>query len=524
MKINQTKGGNNTMELKTLTDKTLEIFNIKSVSELSKALLDATTRNDFSKYAQFKNLIGDLSVDHMQKIFQYYEADRKEKKQDYTPKSLARLIADLTQTCDERYVIDLCAGTGALTIQKWNTNHNIHFVCVEFDINVIPFLIFNLAIRNIDAIVIHGDVLTAGNYKYYQLTKSKDGFSLVQRCASVDEPYYDAAISNPPYNIKWIEPPFAQLQPRFANCEIPPESNANYAFILTALDKAAKSALILPNDVLTTNGKKEKQIRKYIIENNFVEAVILNPDRMFEATTISTCILVLNRNKTTSDVVFVDMRQSYTIEQREQKGQFGGNSHTNRTYKKEVKTYSDQQICDCIEAVALKKTKAEFSKVSTVNEIIDNDYTLNPSRYIEFQEHQFVHRPFEDIARDINRLEREKSVLKLTINEHLAKQLGLDIDLYTEEQSTQKELESTFETVGCKYEHRKYIVFSKNKNQFTIENQDKEQLSSILRVFLAMWRQHIIYLNETQNIFLAEMRDALLNDLMTGVIDIKGSE
>lgn len=77
-------------------------------------------------------------------------------------------------------------------------------------------------------------------------------------------------ISNPPYNMKWSLPIFAQLQPRFNNCGLPPESNANYAFILTGLEKIDnKAVFLLPYNVLSTDNKKEKEIRKYLIEKKF---------------------------------------------------------------------------------------------------------------------------------------------------------------------------------------------------------------------------------------------------------------
>ena len=166
----------------------------------------------------------DLTIDYMQMIFQYYFADRKEKMQDYTPKSLAVAVAELSKTKDEKICLDLCAGSGALTIQKWNENNDLKFICKEYDSRVIPFLLFNLAIRNIDAEVIHCDVLSDENFKTYR-TQKGDRFATVKE---VDKSEFkaDCCISNPPYNMKWEQPVFAQLQNRFSQCEVPPESNA----------------------------------------------------------------------------------------------------------------------------------------------------------------------------------------------------------------------------------------------------------------------------------------------------------
>jgi type I restriction-modification system DNA methylase subunit len=107
-------------------------------------------------------------------------------------------------------------------------------------------------------------------------------------------------VSNPPYNLKWDIPLFAQIQPRFSDFNVPPASNANFAFVLTGLDFIDdKMAILLPNGVLTTNVTEEKEIRKALIENNLLEAVILLPDKMFESTSIPTCILLFDKHKTT---------------------------------------------------------------------------------------------------------------------------------------------------------------------------------------------------------------------------------
>ena len=77
------------MELKELTEKTLELLEIKNTDEMSKRLFDIVRNNNFHIYEKFCKLVeNDLSVDWLQKIFQYYQADRKEKMQDYTPKAL----------------------------------------------------------------------------------------------------------------------------------------------------------------------------------------------------------------------------------------------------------------------------------------------------------------------------------------------------------------------------------------------------------------------------------------------------
>ena len=160
------------MELKELTEKTLMLLGVESTDEMSKRLFEVVSNNHIQIYEQFCDLIeNDLSVDWLQKIFQYYQADRKEKMQDYTPKSLADFMGLLAGDSDT--VIDMCAGSGALTIQKWNRNHDLKFKLYEFDTNVIPFLLFNMAIRNISCTVCHSDVLQMEVFKTYKIIKGE---------------------------------------------------------------------------------------------------------------------------------------------------------------------------------------------------------------------------------------------------------------------------------------------------------------------------------------------------------------
>ena len=154
------------IELSELTKNVLEIFEIETQEDLSKSIYDAVMSDDVKKYEKFEILVQDLSVDWLQMIYQYWLADREGKKQDYTPKSLALFLAKMMiPECGT--VLDMCAGSGALTIQAWAENPDLEFECIEFDENVIPLLLFNLAVRNIKAIVKHQDVLSEDLFAVY---------------------------------------------------------------------------------------------------------------------------------------------------------------------------------------------------------------------------------------------------------------------------------------------------------------------------------------------------------------------
>lgn len=329
-------------------------------------------------------------------------------------------------------------------------------------------------------------------------------------------------ISNPPYNMPWTEPPFAIMQPRFSECgEVPPTSNANYTFVLSALSKAERCIFILPCGVLTTENKKEKEIRKYLVEKNYIESIIMCPEGMFESTNIPTCIISFDKNKQTTKIEMIDMRSKFEIEIREQNGQFGGDSHTKRVYKKEVKIFTDEIISDAIECITKQKDILEYCKSVTIEDVKQNGYILTPSRYLTYENSENKHRTYGDIISDLNRVIAEKNCCKLTINETLAKSLGFDIELYKSNHISDEALnELLLKISGEKILRQNYFSSTKNKNEITFSNNDKEQLSSVLMMIMSTWKQHIFYLNNEENRYLSELRDAILPELMSGSIEV----
>ena len=238
-------------------------------------------------------------------------------------------------------------------------------------------------------------------------------------------------ISNPPYNMKWEIPPFAQIQPRFSKCYVvPPANNANYAFVLTGLEKNDRCVFLLPAAIMSSNQKEEKAIREWLVEENLVEAVIICPDNMFESTGVGTCIIVLDKNKEHVTTEMIDIRNRYVEEIRDQKGQYGGTSHTNRIYQKKIKVIPEKIMEDVLDAIRERKSIPDFCKSVSIEKIKEDKYSLLASHYLDIQEEEVKHRSYEDIVEDLNRVVREKNACKLTINESLAKGMGFDIEMY----------------------------------------------------------------------------------------------
>ena len=508
------------MELLEFKHKMFDLCGVSEISEIRDVLFNAVLSQDVAIFDGYNSIIDDTK-DWLQALWQYYEADRTEKKQDYTPKSLCRLVAILAGDCKSVY--DCCGGSGALTVEMLK-NRDIENVFVEeLDERVIPFLLFNLCLRNANGYVVNGDVLSREQFKCYKLTKGEK----YSRCEIVDraEPTVaDVSISNPPYNISWNAPsPMdAMLDGRFP--VLPPASNANYAFVLNCLARSKeKAVLILPNDIMSK--RTEYDCRKYLVDNDLIETIIIMPDKMFEVTSISTCILVLNKcKKHKGEICFIDSRKNCIVEEREQNGQFGGASHTGRTYKKAYNVLSDENIQRILDAIESRENKSEFSAIKKNEDVAENEYMLMPSRYIEFCEQAQPHRNFQEIADNINYISRMQNACKLVINETIAKSLGLDMEVFKQCKKNSEEMRSQMKTLGIDIEVEDYIQFTKNKNEFVFKCNDKEMLPDIFLQFFAVWKNQIALLNRMQNQYLAELRDAILPDLMSGKINLSGDD
>ena len=186
-----------------------------------------------------------------------------------------------------------------------------------------------------------------------------------------DEPF-ELIVSNPPYSIKWAgdENPLLINDPRFAPAGVlAPKSKADLAFIMHSLSWLAPNgtAAIVCFPGIMYRGGAEQKIRKYLIDNNFVDCVIQLPANLFYGTTIATNIMVLKRNKADSSTLFIDATNECIKVT-------NNNKLTPDNIDKIVKTYT------------AKETIPHFSYLSTYDEIVENDYNLSVSSYVEAEE------------------------------------------------------------------------------------------------------------------------------------------
>lgn len=330
-------------------------------------------------------------------------------------------------------------------------------------------------------------------------------------------------ISNPPYNLKWQLPFFASSQPRF-DLGVPPESNANFAFILSALNKTDDAVFLLPNGVLSTSNKNELKIKENLVNSNYIEAVIALPGNMFESTSIPTCLIFLNKKKEDYKISMINLCEKISKETRKQRGQTG-ETNVHRVYEKELNVLSDELINQVLEIIENKTDNIGLSKIVSVDDVKAQEFNLSPIRYIDSELEKSNARDYEHIVNDLNRIISKKNAIKITINENMAKSLGLyELALdFKNGKAINQTMNEMLKPLNFKIGKEDVVSLTRYK-EMKFEVKDFDKLPEMISIFLNMWRQQMMALNNEENRILIELRDTLLPDLMSGKINLEQEE
>ena len=183
-----------------------------------------------------------------------------------------------------------------------------------------------------------------------------------------DEPF-ELIVSNPPYSIKWAgdENPLLINDPRFAPAGVlAPKSKADLAFIMHSLSWLAPNgtAAIVCFPGIMYRGGAEQKIRKYLIDNNFIDCVIQLPANLFFGTSIATCIMVLKRGKADNKTLFID----------------ASNECIKVTNNNKL---TPENIARIVDTFAQRAEIKHFSHLADYSEVAENDYNLSVSTYVE---------------------------------------------------------------------------------------------------------------------------------------------
>ena len=187
-----------------------------------------------------------------------------------------------------------------------------------------------------------------------------------------DEEPFELIVSNPPYSIKWAgdSNPLLINDPRFSPAGVlAPKSAADFAFIMHSLSWLAANgaAAIVCFPGIMYRGGAEQKIRKYLIDNNFIDCVIQLPSNLFYGTSIATCIMVLKKSKADNKTLFIDATKECIKVTK-------NNKLTPENMDRIVNTYAE------------RKEDKHFSHLAAYDEVVENDYNLSVSTYVEAED------------------------------------------------------------------------------------------------------------------------------------------
>jgi len=371
--------------------------------EQMKALIDEINKIDEKRFHD-SDLIGRV-YEYFLQVFAIDSGTSNEKGEYYTPASIVRLIAELIEPY-AGVVYDPCCGSAGMFVssikfvERHNGNRsNISVVGQERNPDTWRLAKMNLAIRGI-----------AHNLGERPDSTFADDLHKDKKV--------DFIMANPSFNLNLKRQGVTQdnlnSDNRWAGYATPPVSNANYAWILHMLSKLdvtnGIAGFLLANGALNADGV-EGSIRKTLVENDKIEAIIVLPREMFYSTDISVTLWVINNNKKArvlhgrqlrdrqNEVLFVDLRR-----------------WDENIYEKKYIHFSDEQIANVKKIYADWQTGEEYKDVpelcrsATKMEIKEQKYSLAPSKYIEFIDHDLE----IDYASEMARIQNEmRDVLKI---------------------------------------------------------------------------------------------------------------
>jgi type I restriction enzyme M protein len=290
----------------------------------------------------------------------------------YTPHEVSVLMSEIiAHHVKDRKTIqiyDSTSGSGSLLLNIGQSiakhmadKDNIRYYAQELKENTYNLTRMNLVMRGIlptNIVTRNADTLE-DDWPYFD---DQDPVN------TYDPLYLDAVVSNPPYSQKW-DPQHKESDPRYARFGLAPKSKADYAFLLHDLHHLKPDgimAIVLPHGVLFRGGE-EGVIRKNLIENNHLEAIIGLPSNIFFGTGIPTVILLLRQKRESSDVLIVDASKGFAKE-----------GKSNKLRASDIKKITD--------AVIERLSIPQFSRLIPKVEVQQNEYNLNIPRYVDSSE------------------------------------------------------------------------------------------------------------------------------------------
>lgn len=389
------------------TDSEDDIKGLFDDLDVNSSKLGASVAKRNQKLVKLLDAIGDLPLgrwednsidlfgDAYEYLMQMYAANAgKSGGEYYTPQEVSELLARITVVGKTQVnkVYDPAVGSGSLLLKfdKVLGKNNVRQGFYGQEINLTTY---NLARINM---FLH-DV----NYSDFNLAH---GDTLLDPAHWDDEPF-EAIVSNPPYSIKWEGDanPLLINDERFAPAGVlAPKSKADLAFTMHMLSWLAVNgtAAIVEFPGVLYRGGAEKKIRQYLIDNNYVDAVIQLPPDLFFGTTIATCILVLKKSKKTGDVLFIDASAEFK--------RIGNKNKLLEEHQTRI-----------LNAFMMRESEDYFTAVVSNEDIAANDYNIAVSSYVEAEETR-EEVDITELNAEIARIVARQAELRTAIDEIVA--------------------------------------------------------------------------------------------------------
>ncbi|MGP1464777.1 MAG: type I restriction-modification system subunit M [Prevotella koreensis] len=372
-----------------------------TVEEKNKRLAAVIKGVESLDFGNFEDNEIDLFGDAYEFLISNYAANAgKSGGEFFTPQNVSKLIARLALLGQSSVnkIYDPACGSGSLLLQA-KKQFDDHLIEEGFFGQEINHTTYNLARMNM--------FLHNINYDKFDITL---GDTLLNPQYGDQKPF-DAIVSNPPYSVNWVgnDDPTLINDDRFAPAGIlAPKSKADFAFVLHALSylSARGRAAIVCFPGIFYRGGAEQRIRKYLVDNNFVETVISLPPNLFYGTSIAVNILVLSKHKSDTKTQFIDA---------------GGENF----FKKETNNnVLLPEHIDHIVDIFGNKEEVQYVATSISNsQIAENDYNLSVSSYVEAEEKKEkidIVKLNEEVAQTVKRID----ALRADIDE-IIKEIGL---------------------------------------------------------------------------------------------------
>ena len=349
------------------------------------------------QFGDFENNEIDLFGDAYEFLISNYAANAgKSGGEFFTPQSVSKLLSRLAMEGQDKVnkIYDPACGSGSLLLQAKK----------QFDEHIIDDGFWGQEINNTTQNLARMNMFLHNiNYDKFDIAL---GNTLLHPEFKDDKPF-DAIVSNPPYSINWVgsDDPTLINDDRFAPAGVlAPKSKADFAFVLHALSYLSSKgrAAIVCFPGIFYRGGAEQKIRKYLVDNNYVETVIALAPNLFYGTSIAVNILVLSKHKSETKTQFIDASTEKFF-----------NKETNNT------VLGDNHIEDILKYFVDKKDVEHISKIVDNDEIEKQDYNLSVSTYVEQEDTREVI-DITELNKEIARIVEREAELRAEIDKIVA--------------------------------------------------------------------------------------------------------